>query len=52
MGYLLPVFRRCTAQCVHLVLMLGDVAPTAAFALRAQQPLKPLIAENEHRVRV
>ena len=33
-----------------LLVVLGDIAPTAATALRVEQLLEPFIAEHHHRV--
>ena len=49
-GHLLPQLARRPGHRVLHPIEAGDVAPTAGAALRAEQLLKPLIAEHQHRV--
>ena len=50
MGHLLPELTGCPAHRVLHAVVLGDVAPAAAAALRAEQLLQPFIAEHQHRI--
>ncbi len=49
-GHLLPEVTRGPAHRVQHPVDQGDMAPAAAAALRAEQLLKPFIAEHQHRI--
>jgi len=50
MAHLLPEIPGCPANRVLHAVVLGDVAPAAAAALRAEQLLHPFVGEHQHLV--